>query len=187
MDREKFIPCCLLIVEYIFSMRNLIMSLSFIKIFRTSMVTILSLFMLTGCVTTGNTSYSYSQDVDRLFQPPKATLLKNHTYFYRGTQTEPDAIIALDNQFSMTSKAWSRVDVTQKMLDDWAFWIDTYQGWWNCPYRGVMLFAPDGRQVGVGYSRFTFSVIKMTGPDAIVVYPPQSLGSCRRQEWRDDR
>jgi len=163
------------------------MSPSFLKRIQIVIATSLSLFMLTSCVTTGNTSYSYSQDVDRLFQPPKPTLLKNHTYYYRGTGTEPDAIIALDNQFSMTSKAWSRVDITQKMLDDWAFWIDTYQGWWNCPYRGVMLFATDGRQVGVGYSRFTFSVVKMTGPDAIVVYPPQSLGSCRRQEWRDDR
>ncbi len=187
MYREKLIPYCLLIVEYIFPMRNLIMSLSFTKIIQTSMVTILSLFILTGCVTTGNTSYSYSQDVDRMFQPPKATLLKNHTYYYRGTSTEPDSIIAVDNQFSMTSKAWSRVDITQQMLDDWAFWIDTYLGWWNCPYRGVKLFTPDGSQVGVGYSRFTFSVIQMTGPGELVVYPPQSLGSCRRQEWLDDR
>ncbi len=187
MNREKLIPYCLLIVEYIFPMRNLIMSLSFTKIFRTSMVTILSLFILTGCVTTGNTSFSYSQDVDRMFQPPKATLLKNHTYYYRGTSTEPDSIIAVDNQFSMTSKAWSRVDITQQMLDDWAFWIDTYLGWWNCPYRGVKLFTPDGSQVGVGYSRFTFSVIQMTGPGELVVYPPQSLGSCRRQDFLDDR
>jgi len=163
------------------------MSLAFMKTILLSTVTALSLFMLTGCVTTGNTSYSYSQDVDHMFQPPTPTLLKNHTYYYRGTKTEPDSIIAIDNQFSMTSKVWARVDITRKMLDDWAFWIDTYLGWWNCPYRGVKLFAPDGRQVGVGYSKFTFSVVKMTEPGAIVVYPPQAMGSCRRQEILDDR
>lgn len=168
-------------------MRSFIMSLSFLKIIQIVIVTALSLFMLTGCVTTTNTSYAYSQDVDRMFQPPKPTLLNNHTYYFRGTETEPDSIIAIDNQFPMTSKAWARVDITQKMLDDWAFWIDTYLGWWDCPYRGVKLFAPDGRQVGVGYSKFTFSIVKMTGPEAIVVYPPQALGSCRRQEFLDDR
>ena len=168
-------------------MRSPIMSLPLMKIIQISMVTALSLFMLTGCVTTGNTSYSYSQDVDHMFQPPKPTLLQNHTYYFRGTETEPDSIIAIDNQFPMTSKAWARVDITRKMLDDWAFWLDTYLGWWDCPYRGVKLFAPDGRQVGVGYSRFTFSVIKMSGPETIVVYPPQALSSCRRQEWVDDR
>jgi hypothetical protein len=163
------------------------MSLPFIKSIQISIISVLALFMLAGCVSTGNTSFSYSQDVDRMFQPPKATLLKNHTYYYRGTSTEPDSIIAVDNQFSMTSKVWARVDITQQMLDEWAFWIDTYRGWWNCPYRGVMLLAPDGKQIGVGYSRFTFTVVKMTGPGAFVVYPPQALGSCRRQKWSDDR
>ncbi|MEA2116598.1 MAG: hypothetical protein U9P36_14620 [Thermodesulfobacteriota bacterium] len=162
------------------------MSLSFLKIIQIVIVSALSLFLLTGCVTTTNTSYSYSQDVDRMFQPPKPALLENHTYYFRGTETEPDSIIAIDNQFTMTSKVWARVDINRKMLDDWAFWLDTYLGWWDCPYRGVILLAPDGRQVGVGYSKFTFSVVKMSGPEAIIVYPPQALGSCRRREIRDE-
>ncbi len=163
------------------------MTLSIFKTIHIATVTLLSLFMLTGCVTTGPSSYAYSGDVDRMFEPPKPTLLADHTYYFRGTETEPDSIIAIDNQFTMNSKAWSRVDINQKMLDDWAFWMDTYLGWWNCPYRGVILLAPDGQQVGVGYSKYTFSVVKMTGPNALVVYPPQALGSCRRQEFLDDR
>ena len=163
------------------------MTLSIFKTIHIATVTLLSLFMLTGCVTTGPSSYAYSGDVDRMFEPPKPTLLADHTYYFRGTETEPDSIIAIDNQFTMNSKAWSRVDISQQMLDDWAFWMDTYLGWWNCPYRGVILLAPDGQQVGVGYSKYTFSVVKMTGPNALVVYPPQALGSCRRQEFLDDR
>ncbi len=156
------------------------------KIIQFSLPTLLSLFLLTGCVTTGQPSYSYDLEVDRLFTPPP-TLLKNHTYYYRGSPVEPDAIIAIDNKFSMMSKVWSKVEISQKTVDDWAFWFDTYTGWWNCPYRGVRLFAPDGRQVGVGYSKWTFSVIKMTGQNDIVVYPPQALRACRRQEEINDR
>jgi len=159
---------------------------SLLKTVQISLLTALALFMLTACVTTGPSSYSYSQEVDRIFEPPP-TLLKDHTYYYIGTSTEPDAIIAIDNQFTMTSKVWSKVDITQKILDDWAFWIDTYLGWWSCPYRGVQLLAPDGRQVGVGYSRWTFSVVKMLGPNEITVYQPQALGSCRRHDFLDDR
>ena len=157
----------------------------FLKTIQISLLTVLSLFMLTACVTTGPSSYKYSREVDRMFEPPPI-LLKNHTYYYIGRPVQPDAIIAIDNQFTMTSKVWSKVDINQKMLDDWAFWFDTYIGWWSCPYRGAMLFAPDGRQVGVGYSRWTFSVVKMLGPNEIVVYPPQALGPCRRHDVFDD-
>lgn len=144
------------------------------------------LFILTGCVTIPPASYSYDQQVDRQFEPPP-TLLKNHTYYYMGTPVEPDAIIAIDNQFSMESKVWSKVDITPDLLNKWAFWIDSYQGWWNCPYRGVKLLASDGTQVGVGYSRWTFSVVKSPEPGTIVVYPPRPIGSCSRQDRLDDR
>ncbi len=145
-----------------------------------------SLFILSACVATGPSAYSYNDEVTRMFESP-ATLLKDHTYYYVGTPVEPDAIIAIDNTFTLTSKAWSKIEATQKTVDDWAFWFDNYIGWWSCPYRGVDLLAPDGRKVGVGYSRWTFSVVKMLGPNEITVYQPQALGSCRRHDAIDDR
>jgi hypothetical protein len=139
-----------------------------------------------GCIPHGPPAYQYSLEVARLFEPPP-TLLPNHTYYYQGSPVEPDAVIAIDNRYTMTSKVWSKVDITQKILDDWAFQFDTYLGWWNCPYRGAKLFAPDGTQIGVGYSRWTFTVVKMPAPGQVIVYPPQALGSCRRQDILDDR
>jgi hypothetical protein len=144
------------------------------------------LVSLTACVTIPPASYSYDQQVDRMFEPPP-TLLKDHTYYYIGTSVEPDAIIAIDNRFRMQSKVWSKVEITQEILAKWAFWLDTYLGWWNCPYRGVRLLAPDGTEVGAGYSRWTFSVVKSPEPGVIIVYPPRALGSCRRQAEQDDR
>jgi hypothetical protein len=94
--------------------------------------------------------------------------------------------VAIDSKYSMNSKVWSRVDITQKQLDDWAFQFDTYSGWYSCPYRGVVLYATDGSKVGVGYSKWTFSIAKITAPGELVVYPPQALGSCRRQAILDD-
>ena len=158
---------------------------SFLQAVQFSLVALPALFLLTACGSTGPSSYVYSQEVNRMFEPPP-TLLPNHTYYYIGTPVEPDAIIAIDNQFTMVSKVWAKVDISQKILDDWAFWFDNYIGWWSCPYRGALLLAPDGRQVGVGYSRWTFSVVKMPTAGAIVVYPPQALGSCRRRDILED-
>ncbi len=82
------------------------------------------LFLLSGCVTAGPPAYQYSQDVGRLFQPPP-TLLPDHTYYYRGSPSLPDAVIAIDNKFTLKSKVWGKGDITQKLLDSWAFEFDT--------------------------------------------------------------
>ena len=113
--------------------------------------------------------------------------VQQHTYYHLGSEAEPDAVIAINNRFRMTGKVWSKVEINQKQLDDWAFQFDTYTGWWNCPYRGVILFAPDGKKVGVGYSKWTFSAVKNISSDEIVVYPPLALRSCRQQEIPDKR
>ena len=157
---------------------------SLIKSVQSLMLIVPALFMLNACITIPPPSYKYSREVERAFETP--TLLKNHTYYFIGRQVQPDAIIAIDNQFTMTSEVWSKIEVTQKILDDWAFQFKHYIGWWSCPYKGAQLLAPDGRQVGAGYSRWTFSVVKMEGPNEIVVYPPQAIGECRKYEIYDD-
>ncbi len=138
---------------------------------------------LAGCVMP-NPSFQYSREVDQLFET--ATLIADHTYYYRGSELDPEAVIAIDNTFTMSSKVWAKVDINQKILDNWKFEARYYAGWFNCPYQGVKLFAQDGSQVGVGYSKWTFSVVKSVGPNAITVYPPDPTGSCIRQEILDE-
>ena len=162
------------------------MFLSLLTKIQRSLPIVLSLCMLSACAANYKPAYKYSQEVAKLFEKPP-TLIQDHTYYFFGSETTPTAVIAINNQFNMTSKVWGKVDINQKILDDWAFQFDTYTGWWNCPYQGVKLFTEDGTQVGVGYSKWTFSVVKTKGPNEIVVYPPQALGNCRQQERIDDR
>ncbi len=145
---------------------------------------LLVLFSLTGCANTGTLGFKYSREVASKFETP--VLLPDHTYYFYGSETEPDAVVALDNRYQMNSKVWSRVDITQEQLEKWAFQFDTYPGWFNCPYRGVVLFATDGNKVGAGYSKWTFSITKITAPGEIVVFPPRAQGNCRRQAFLDD-
>ncbi len=140
-------------------------------------------FTLASCVVP-NPSFQYSREVDQLFET--ATPIADHTYYYRGSELDPEAVIAIDNRFTMTSKVWARVDINQKILDNWAFEVRTYTGWFNCPYQGVKLFTQDGSQVGFGYSKWTFSLVKSIGSNAITVYPPDPTGSCLRQQVLDE-
>ena len=141
--------------------------------------------MLTGCVLgVGMDLTPHRSEVDQIFE--SATLLPDHTYYYLGSKMDPDAVIAIDNRYRLESNVWSSVAADKKLLEQWAFEARTYHGWWNCPYRGVILRTEDGQQVGVGYSRWTFSVVKRLSDKTVQVYPPTPTGACIRQERLDD-
>ncbi len=143
------------------------------------------LLLPAGCgLKAGMDQAPFSSEVDRLFE--SATLLPDHTYYFIGSEMDPDAVIAVDNRFQLRTRVWSRAEANRKLLEQWAFQARTYHGWWNCPYRGVVLLAEDGQKVGVGYSRWTFSVVRRVGPGTIEIYPPVATGLCIRQERLDD-
>ena len=86
---------------------------------------------LGACASSFPPAYQYSRAVAEQFE--RATLLPDHTYYFFGMPSQPDAVIAIDNRFRMTSRVWSEVRIDQKQLDDWAFQFKTYQGDWSCP------------------------------------------------------
>lgn len=140
-----------------------------------------------GCVQSGPTGqWSRNSDDARIFE--SKTLLTDHIYYYRGNPTTPEAIIAVDNAYTLQTKVWTQVDITQKILDDWMYWIDTGVNM-VCPYYGGAILTPDGRKAGVWYSKKLITTVKTPEPGVLQVYPPYSLpgSSCSRQELWDDR
>ncbi len=116
------------------------------------------------------------------------TILPDHTYYFIGNEVTPEAIIAIDNKYTLKTRVWSRVDITRKMLDDWMFWIDTRLSL-ACPHYGGVILTPDGEKAGVWYSRKLISVVKTPKPGVLQVYAPYNLSGslCARQERWDDR
>ena len=142
---------------------------------------------LTGCVqSTPSGKWARSRDGGISFE--NRTILPDHTYYFRGNEVTPEAIIAIDNKYTLKTRVWSRVDITQKMLDDWMFWIDTRLSL-SCPHYGGFILTPDGEQAGVWYSKKLISVIKTPEPGVLQGYVPYNrTGSlCARQESWDDR
>ncbi len=159
---------------------------------RISFVYLLSFFLLvtilfTGCVQTGPTGkWTRDRDDAQVFE--SKTVLTGHTYYYRGNPITPESIIAIDNNFTLQTKVWSRVDITQKILDDWMYWIHTRPNI-SCPFYGGAIMTPDGRKAGIWYSRKLITTVTSPEPGVLQVYPPYSLpgSSCSRHEQWDDR
>ncbi len=148
---------------------------------------LLLLVLLAGCGASRPTGrWVTSSDVLQTFR--SGTILPHHTYYYTGSPVEPDAVIAIDNSFQLRTKVWSRVDITQKLLDRWMFWAATDMSV-LCPYKAGIILAPDGRQVGVWFSKFAFNTIRSPEPGVIEVYLPFAPDntSCGRESYYDQR
>lgn len=153
---------------------------------RVLLFSVFLIIVLSGCAQGGPTG-KWTKDSNDAGIFESKTLLKDHTYYFIGNQVTPDAIIAIDNKYTLQTKVWTRVDITQKMLDDWMYWIRTDSNI-VCPYYGGAIMTPDGQKAGIWYSKKLITTVTSPEPGVIQVYPPYNPpGSpCERQEFRRD-
>lgn len=112
--------------------------------------------------------------MQQLFE--SGTLLPDHTYYYLGSYTAPNTIIAISNQFTLRTRVWAQVDLTGEMLNGWLQWYRTEHYGPGCEYRGGVIRTPDGRQAGVWYSQNSINLIFMPEPGVLEVYQPRTIG-----------
>lgn len=137
-------------------------------------------FLAGGCATSQpQGKLVLAGDVTRLIE--SATVLPDHTYYYTGPQDKPDAIIAIDNRFTLQSKYWIKVEDVAAQLEKWNRLIDNAH---RIPfeqegpitlspfYRGARIMTPDGKQAGIWYSRHEHTVIQFPDPATIIIYAP---------------
>jgi hypothetical protein len=100
-------------------------------------------------------------------------ILPDHKYYYCGPDGWPDAIIAVNADFTLLSDLWTAFEPSPKRLrnlTDYAqsnFGTDTH----HFPY-GYKILAPDGCKVGVWYSIWDWTTIEMRSEHEVVIYPP---------------
>ena len=98
----------------------------------------------------------------------------NHTYYYWGSYNAPDAIIAIDNHYTLREgNVWAkveRVDVDDS-LKNW-FRLFKTKGERQAFYSGGVISAPDGRQAGIWYSLCANNIVQMPTPGELVIFQP---------------
>ena len=140
-----------------------------------------------GCVvgvgvSTG--SQPNSLEVENLFTA--GTLLPDHSYYIQGSSVEPEAIIAISNKFQLQSRLWGKVEWGEKELKQATFWMQSSDTGF-CATDGGYLMGPDGKQIGIWYSKRDSTTIKEVSPGVVEVYPFTFQGDspCRRQYLMD--
>ena len=107
-----------------------------------------------------------------------ATVLPDHTYYFTGPEAAPDAIIAIDNRFTLQSKYWIKIDDVAEKLNDWNRYIDNAHSFESSTvrlmlrYGGFWIMTPDSKQAGLWYSRHDNTVVQFPDPSTIIIYAP---------------
>ena len=147
---------------------------------------LLAFFLCAGCAVSDNNLFRVrSEEARKIFE--SSTVVPDHTYYYTGPSAQPDAIIAIDNKYTLQESVhWNKVDITEKQLQDWNRMIDNYYRM-RYPYKGACIMTPDGQKAGLGFSKYSFVVIKFPGPNQITIWPPEPDPMQRRWENKKDR
>ncbi len=133
---------------------------------------VLMLAVLTaGCAVNWG-SIRYSPEATRIFKTYQ--VLPDHRYYYTGRDSMPDAIIGIDNRYTLVTRFWHEVDPDtekfKKMTDN--IWIKTDER--NA--RGAWIMEPSGKRVGIWYSSWSWTGVKVLEDNQIVIYSPYSPG-----------
>ena len=103
------------------------------------------------------------------------TVLPDHRYYYLGSITAPDSIIAISNHYTLRSRVWADIELNEARLNGWLQWWRTEHYGPGCEYRGGLILTPDGQQAGIWYSRNIMNIVYMPEPGILEVYQPRTI------------
>lgn len=116
-------------------------------------------------------------EVTRIFLSGKVP--EEYRYYYDGVQLEPLSILGVRKDFTLKSRFWTEVKLTEGQMKDWrAFFRQSY-GWYDdrshgrISYNGYSIKNPQGEDVAILFSRYDWTVVEFPGDGLIGVHPPQ--------------
>ena len=116
----------------------------------------------------------------------QARVFPDHTYYYIGSVSQPDGVIAMDQRFRLREgKVWAQIDMDEARMRGW-------QQWWRadafhrCRYLGGLILLPDGQQAGYWYSPFLHNIVKVTENGELIIHRPHSASGATDCEGDSD-
>ena len=137
-------------------------------------VCIMMVGLLAGCASGPEARKDYgtlklSSEVSDIFQSYQ--VLPDHKYYYTGSDTKPQAIIGIDQTYTLSTRLWKEAaGLTSEQLKKW---VDQMLGF-RPPVRtfGSTILGPNGEQIGIWYSSYGFTTVKVEADKQVMVYPP---------------
>lgn len=130
---------------------------------------IVLLILLTACTGGNYGEIRLSSEVNRLFESHQ--VLENHNYYYSGSNAIPNAIIGIHKDYTLRSELWKPVELTSDHLRQWINLMTDYKAY-SFRTDGANILDPEGKIIGIWYSRYDETVVKILEDHQVIVYPP---------------
>ena len=119
-------------------------------------------------------------------------ILPDYHYYYSGEILEPDAIIGIHQDYVLKKGFWTEIQLTEKQLKDWMWSFSTVDGTYDpddrmtISYEGALIISPEGKQVGIYYSKYHDTFIRFSGNNSLNIFKPQAPLNSSMFRLRDD-
>lgn len=133
------------------------------------------LVLLTGCTSMVPTG-QWQSDPSVASWFAAGRVLPGYAYYYLGSSTAPDSIIAIDPRYTLRSRVWARIDLDEQILNGWLQWYRSVQPPPGCEFQGGVIATPAGEPAGYWYSRNPINIVHMPEPGVLEVFQPHTLG-----------
>jgi len=141
--------------------------------------TLVLLLALTAACAGKYGSIRWDTDVGRTFET--AQLLPGHRYYTTGSDTAPDAILALRENHPLSGNLWREVAMTSEIL---ARLVDRMRGTRSVGPFGRVVLDDRGGVIGGWYSYLDPTPVKLLDDGGVVIQPPVGTTNDMRPAFR---
>lgn len=140
--------------------------------------------MLLACAS-GPVHFRRSYDVSHTFE--NAQLLSGHHYYYNGMPYSINAVVAIQNGYTLTSPHWHVVEMEQAKLRQMVDGMLNHPGSeYNTDPNGAYVFNDRGQVIGAYYSVWALPVLTFISDTEFAISPPMTvfpLSNRDPEEW----
>ena len=98
--------------------------------------------------------------------------LPGYTYYYRGREDFPLAILGIRPEYRLKKEFWIPVELTEKKLQGWMEVIDNPHRNLQTRYHGKVIRTAEGEELGIWYSPQEWSTVRVGTDREITIYTP---------------
>ncbi|MGD9044739.1 MAG: hypothetical protein PVG06_13555 [Desulfobacterales bacterium] len=130
----------------------------------------MALSTLSGCAMSNYGKLESSPDITRAFETYQ--IMPDHTYYYRGTFSNPFVIAGVNKIFRLNSKLWVEIDTQSQDFRTLIDRVSLQGSGRNITPSGFTILDHSGRNVGVWYSAISAATIEVNENGQIVNLAP---------------
>ncbi len=123
-----------------------------------------------GCSLSNYGKLESKPEVTREFESYQ--ILPNHKYYYRGTYSQPIAIVGIKENYSLRSKLWVEIDPHSKDFRALINKVSLQGGGSAINPWGFIILDPTGNEVGVWYSAVRAATVEVNANGQITQLSP---------------